>query len=220
MGEDFEQLSRRVSQLRGPHDRRPLEVSDLDPDPFEQFAGWLEEALAAHPDWPNAMTLATADARGRPSARMVLLKGIDESGFVFYTNKDSRKGRELDENPHAALLFYWPALEQQVRVSGAVTLVPEAEADGYFATRPFDSKLGAWASRQSEPLESRAALEAEVERYRERFGDDVPRPPHWGGYRLIPTEFEFWRSQPDRLHDRFLYRRGPQGTWTITRLHP
>ncbi len=219
MTEGFEDLTERVSQLRGGHTSEPLELDDLDPDPLVQFASWLEEALEAHPGWPNAMTLATADAKGSPSARIVLLKAVDENGFTFYTNLSSRKGRELEQNPHAALVFYWPMLERQVGVRGVVVKVSDSEADEYFATRPLDSKLGAWASEQSAPLASREELEGRVAANSERFGTDVPRPPHWSGFRLTPTEMEFWKARSNRLHDRFLYKRDSSG-WSITRLNP
>lgn len=219
MSDELERLSQEVAQLRATHNREPLDLDDLNPDPLLQFADWMRDALEEHPDWPNAVALATADGAGHPSVRMLLLKGVDETGFVFHTNKLSRKGKELKANPRAALVFYWPGLERQVRVTGDIQELSAAESDEYFATRPLASKLGAWASRQSEVLESRAALEAEVERYRERFGEDVPRPDHWGGFRLVPVEIEFWRSQPDRLHDRFLYRRTSEG-WAAVRLYP
>lgn len=188
--------------------------------PWSSFGRWLGEAVAAGLEEPNAMTLATATPAGAPSARMVLLKGYDGAGFTWYTNRESRKARELALNPYAALVFHWQPLHRQVRVLGQVTEVAAAEAEAYFATRPREAQLGAWASAQSRPLPDRAALEAEVARQQARFGDGpVPRPPHWGGFRLRPEELEFWQGRPHRLHDRLLYVRANAG-WTLTRLAP
>ena len=217
--EDLGRLSDRIASLRGEHSDEGLELEDLDADPFQQFGGWLADALKAHPDWPNAMTLATADANGRPSARTVLLKGVDHEGFVFFTNHESRKGRELAENPAAALVFYWPGLERQVSVRGTVERVSRDESQVYFDSRPVRSRLGAWASEQSRPLSDRSTLEAEVERLAAGFKDDIPLPDHWGGYRLVPDAFEFWKSRSNRLHDRFLYSKSSEG-WEICRLSP
>lgn len=218
--DNSDELNSLISGLRREHTDRPLELSDLDPDPIVQFQAWLAEAVEAHPGWPNAMTLATADASGHPSARIVLLKGVDASGFRFFTNYESRKAAELDVNPHAALVFHWPLLERQVRVSGPVVRTTTEDSDAYFATRPRGSALGAWASPQSRPIASRAELEEARARAEERFGDDVvPRPENWGGYLLTPTEIEFWHSRSDRLHDRFRYTL--EGTtWARTRLAP
>ncbi len=194
---------------------------DLAADPFEQFRLWFAEAEATEPPEPNAMTLATASRDGRPSARMVLLKGVDERGFVFYTNYESRKGHELAENPWGALTFWWPHMARQVRVEGYVEKVSPAESDAYFRTRPRGSQIGAWASPQSAVLPSRAELETRYREYEARFaGRDVPRPPHWGGYRLVPHTFEFWQGRLNRLHDRFRYRRDESGAWIIERLAP
>ena len=189
-------------------------------DPFARFQAWLAAAEASEPNDPNAMTLATATADGRPSARMVLLKGVDDRGFVFYTNRESRKGGELAENPHAALLFHWKSLRRQVRVEGPVEEVSAAESDSYFASRPRLSRLGAWASDQSRPLSSRAALVGRVAELelRYKFGE-IPRPPHWGGYRLVPEAFEFWQDMPYRLHDRSRLVRAAGG-WDESRLFP
>jgi pyridoxamine 5'-phosphate oxidase len=189
-------------------------------DPILRFHEALARARAASPSDPTAAALATADARGRPSVRMVLVKGVDERGFLFFTNRESRKARELAENPAAALCFHWPAIEEQVRVEGAVSLASDAEADAYFATRPRESRLGAWASRQSAPLASRAALEAELAHVEARFGaGEIPRPAFWGGYRIAPERIEFWRSAPGRLHHRERYERDGAG-WTVTLLQP
>ena len=166
------------------------------------------------------MTLATADEKGRPSARIVLLKGFDDRGFVFYTNYNSRKGRELNENSNACLLFYWPAVARQVRIEGEVEVISAEESDRYFDSRPLGSKIGAWASEQSEPVENRERLEKLFEEYGEQFGDNVPRPPHWGGYRLKPATIEFWQGRDNRLHDRLRYSLQDNGSWLIERLAP
>ena len=202
-------------------------------DPIARFQALFEKAQAVEPHDATAMTLATADARGRPSARVVLLKGVDARGFVFFTNRESKKGHDLAENPFAALAIHWPASQQQVRAEGRVERVSDAESDAYFATRARESQLGAWASQQSQPLASREALEARVAelaaRYPAHDGGDphtpgpagaVPRPPHWGGYRLVPDRIELWFAGPARLHDRFEYRRGEDGGWVMTRLNP
>ena len=204
--------------MEPPH-ARPLRRADLDPDPLRQFRRWFEEARA-HVDVPEAMVVATATREGAPSARFVLLKGFDEDGFVFYSNWWSRKGRELAENPRAALLFHWRELGRQVRIEGAVSLVDPAESEAYFRTRPRGAQLSAWASAQSEPVGSREELEARVAEVGARFaGGEVPLPPHWGGYRVSPAELEFWQHRDDRLHDRFRYRRAGGG-WQLGRLQP
>ncbi len=215
----LERLSDQISQIRSDQVDLPLELDDLHPDPFEQFATWLNEALEAHKGWPNAMTLATADAHGQPSSRIVLLKGIDRRGLSFFTNLGSRKANDLSVNPHASLTFYWPLQGRQVCIRGPVLRVPDAEADDYFETRPRSSQLGAWASKQSSPLASREELEQVVAELDARYPDEVPRPPHWGGFLLEPEAFEFWKSRAGRLHDRFLYQRQTED-WTITRLNP
>lgn len=191
-------------------------------DPFALFGAWMADAAAAELNDPEAMALATVDAKGLPNVRMILLKGADERGFVFYTNAESAKGNELAANPQAALLFHWKSLGRQIRLRGPVEPATEAEADAYFATRHRESRIGACASAQSRPLASRAALEAEVERLTKAFGDGpVTRPTHWRGYRLIPLEIEFWRHGAFRLHDRIVFRRAsPHQPWTKTRLYP
>lgn len=189
-------------------------------DPHMLFEEWLAEAMISEPNDPEAMALATADAEGRPSSRMVLLKGQDERGFVFYTNADSRKGDEIGANPHAALLFHWKSLRRQVRVEGPVAPVSEAEADAYFASRARDSRIGAWASDQSRPLASRATFEARYEEMKARFeGGEVPRPPHWSGYRVAPERIEFWSDRAYRLHERRLFTRTETG-WSEGLLYP
>ncbi|MFL6856289.1 MAG: pyridoxamine 5'-phosphate oxidase [Allosphingosinicella sp.] len=189
-------------------------------DPHALFEAWLAEARASEPNDATAMALATADAAGRPSVRMVLLKGHDARGFVFYTNLDSRKGAELAANPRAALLFHWKSLRRQVRIEGPVGPVADDEADAYFATRSRDSRLGAWASDQSRPLDSRATFEARYEEVRARFeGGEVPRPPRWSGWRVAPERIEFWSDRPHRLHERRLFTRGDDG-WSEGLLYP
>ncbi|GIK83099.1 MAG: pyridoxamine 5'-phosphate oxidase [Pseudorhodoplanes sp.] len=191
-------------------------------EPFALFAGWLKEATASESRDPNAMAVATVDADGLPDVRMVLMKGFDRNGFVFYTNMESTKGHQLAEAPRAALLFHWKTLNRQVRVRGPAEVVTEAEADAYFASRARLSRIGAWASKQSQPLESRLAFEKAVALYTAKFGTGtIPRPPHWSGFRIIPHEIEFWADRPFRLHDRIVFRRERPGEpWTRTRLYP
>ena len=190
-------------------------------DPHALFEDWLSEARLGEPNDPTAMALATAGPDGRPSCRMVLLKGHDERGFVFYTNLDSRKGGELDSNPRAALLFHWKSIRRQIRIEGAVEPVSDEEADAYFATRSRDSQLGAWASDQSRPLESRSIFEARYEAMKERFeGGEVPRPPRWSGWRVVPERIEFWTDRDHRLHERRLFVRDGGGGWSEGLLYP
>lgn len=197
-----------------------MDVAELDPDPLVQARRWYEQARTAGLDLPEAMTLATADAEGRPSARTVLLKGIDSRGFLFYTNYESRKGRELATNPYAALVLYWAQdPRRQVIAAGAVERLPAEESERYFRTRPLGSRLGAWASRQSEILDGRDALEAAFADAAARHGEDPPRPPWWGGYVLAPDRVELWQNRPNRLHDRFRYTRH-EGGWSVERLAP
>lgn len=199
--------------------RHGLSEAEAGDDPLTLFHRWFAEATAAGQHEPNAMTLATATLDGRPSARIVLLKGADGRGLAFFTNYNSRKGAELANNPRAALVFFWPACERQVRVEGTVAVVSEAESDEYFATRPVASRLGAWASEQSGVIPSREELERRHQELLEKYGDQVPRPPHWGGYRVVPTAWEFWQGRPSRLHDRIRFRKNV-GAWARERLAP
>jgi pyridoxamine 5'-phosphate oxidase len=213
-----------IAHLRTEYRRASLDEADVDADPYRQFARWFGEAVKAELPEPNAMTLATVGTDGRPGARIVLLKGFDERGFVFFTNYDSRKGHELAARPHAALLFHWTELERQVRIEGVAGKVDAAESDDYFASRPRASRLGAWASPQSEPVPDRAALEARFAAIEAQYRDAaaaVPRPAHWGGYRVVPEALEFWQGRRSRMHDRVRYRRDTAtGGWTIDRLAP
>ena len=233
-----------IADLRREYNLAGLRRRDLDAEPIAQFKRWFEQATGARasgrllkllvgfykslltlaragPEDVTAMTLATADKEGRPSARIVLLKGVDERGFIFFTNYDSRKGHELGENPQAAVAFYWAELERQVCIAGNVSKLSEAESEAYFRTRPRGSRLAAWASKQSDIVRDRAELEEEWKKFEGRYaGQEVPRPPYWGGYVLRPTRVEFWQGRPNRLHDRFRYTRQPDGGWLIERLAP
>jgi pyridoxamine 5'-phosphate oxidase len=233
-----------IADIRREYNLAGLRRRDLEPDPIAQFQRWFAQAAGARTSGRirsffvrlykslfmgerstlidvNAMTLATADKEGRPSARVVLLKGVDERGFIFFTNYDSRKGHELAENPNAALVFYWADQERQVCVAGKVSKVSEAESEAYFKSRPRGSRLAAWASRQSEVLPDRAALEAKWKELEAKYpGEEVPKPPYWGGYVLSPLRFEFWQGRPSRMHDRFRYSKQEDGSWKIERLSP
>jgi pyridoxamine 5'-phosphate oxidase len=237
-------LTMAIADLRREYNLTGLRRRDLDPDPIAQFNRWFEQASGARasgrlmktliriykallmvsgaqPMDVNAMTLATADKDGRPSARVVLLKGLDARGFIFFTNYDSRKGQELAQNPRAALVFYWAGLERQVCVAGDVVVLPANESEAYFNSRPRGSRLAAWASRQGEVIRDRAALEEKWKQLEQQFpGDEVPRPDYWGGYVLTPIRFEFWQGRPSRLHDRFRYTKQTDASWLIERLAP
>lgn len=209
-----------TADLRREYTLHGLSEADVKADPVEQFGIWFDQALAANVPDANAMALATTKPDGRPAARIVLLKHFDASGFLFFTNYHSRKGRDLAKNPAAALLFFWPQLERQIRIEGTVTLTTEAESDSYFRGRPLESRLGACASPQSEVVAGREELERRLAEFRARYqGDEVPRPSHWGGYRLTPEAFEFWQGRPGRLHDRLEYYRA-EGAWRLRRLAP
>ena len=208
-----------LADLRRDYSGKELSRSVVDRDPFTQFSIWLDQALSSEITDANAMVVSTVDADCRPSSRVVLLKGLDDRGFVFFTNYESRKGADLAYDPHISLTFFWPQLQRQVHVLGVAKKVSEQESEAYFKSRPLDSQIGAWASNQSSVIESRAALVARFQEIRERFGNDVPLPPFWGGYRVTPAQIEFWQGRASRLHDRIVYRL-VDGQWIIERLSP
>ena len=209
------------TSTRYDHTAGGLHRRDLDPDPIKQFGNWFTAAIELGIRDVNAMSLATAGTDAKPSLRIVLLKGFDHDGFVFFTNYESQKGRQLDANPYAALGFYWIEMDRQIRINGSVERTPRDESERYFHSRPLGSQLGAWASHQSEVLDARRVLDARMAEMTERFADKpIPLPPHWGGYRLIPQTIEFWQGRANRLHDRFRYTRQPAGTWLVDRLAP
>jgi pyridoxamine 5'-phosphate oxidase len=208
-----------IADIRQSYEKFELLETSLAATPFEQFTLWFNDVIKANVPEPNAMTLATTAQSGRPSARIVLLKGFDERGFVFFTNYSSRKGLELAENPLASLLFFWQPLERQVRLEGTIEKVSPAESDDYYHSRPLGSRIGAWVSPQSQTI-TRAELEARKESLTAELGDHPPRPSHWGGYRLVPDYAEFWQGRPSRLHDRMVFKRGPDGLWSRSRLAP
>lgn len=209
-----------VAELRREYARESLDESQVAADPFEQFGHWFDQARQSDVLEPNAMTLATCDGQGRPSARIVLLKEFDGQGFVFYTNYASRKGEEMAANANAALLFFWGPLERQVRIEGSIDKVTAAESDEYYQQRPLGARLGAWASPQSRVIEGRTVLESRLEAVTAQYAEDPPRPPHWGGYRLKPRLLEFWQGRPNRLHDRVRYLLSNDMRWAIERLAP
>ena len=214
-------MDKNIANLRQDYTLQGLSETEIDSNPFAQFKEWFDRALSADILEPNAMTVATTTPEGKPSARMVLLKDFDARGFVFYTNYNSHKAQELAENPQAALVFWWAELQRQVRICGRVEKVSDEESDKYFYSRPFSSRLGAWASNQSEVIENREVLEQQLEELKEKYQDrEVPRPSHWGGIRVIPAEIEFWQGRSSRLHDRLVYTRMEDGSWKIERLSP
>jgi pyridoxamine 5'-phosphate oxidase len=214
-------MSKLSRDPRYEHEAPILRRKDLDSDPIKQFSNWFTAAIEAQIRDVNAMSLATAGADGKPSVRIVLLKGFDQHGFVFFTNYDSEKGKQLEDNPFAALGFYWIELDRQIRINGRVKKTTREEAERYFHSRPVGSQVGAWASRQSEVIDARRVLDARFAEMSERYdGKNVPLPPRWGGFRLIPDRFEFWQGRPNRLHDRFRYTHTSSGTWQIDRLAP
>jgi pyridoxamine 5'-phosphate oxidase len=210
-----------IAAIRKVYQLESLLEKDLDPDPMRQFANWWQQALESKIEEPNAMTLATCSASGRPSARIVLLKGIENNGFVFFTNYLSRKGTEIHDNPFVSLLFFWKELERQVRIEGKITRVAAKESDEYFSSRPKESRIGAWSSPQSRVIESREILQKNVEKYNAQFAEGIiPRPEFWGGYQVQPDHIEFWQGRPGRLHDRLRYALAENNTWKIERLAP
>lgn len=214
-------MNKNIADIRRDYQLRTLLESDIAANPFEQFNTWWDDAVNSEIDEINAMTLATASATGIPSARIVLLKSVTEEGFVFFTNYNSHKGKELEENPHACLVFFWKELERQVRITGKVKKVPAAESDAYFNSRPAGSRIGAWASPQSEVIASREVIEQHIVQYEEEFaGSEISRPAHWGGYLVEPGIIEFWQGRSNRLHDRIQYSKQEDGSWTIDRLAP
>jgi pyridoxamine 5'-phosphate oxidase len=219
MSDDGPRVSTRLDDLRKEYSRATLDESQVDRDPFAQFGLWMEEAITAQALEPTAMTLSTVDARGRPSGRIVLLKGADPRGFVFFTNYESRKGRDLAAHPVAGLTFLWKELERQVRIEGSVEKVSPEESRAYYDTRPLGSRIGAWASPQSEAIENRTWLEKRWDELGRQYGENPPRPAHWGGYRVLPDRFEFWQGRRSRLHDRIAYDRAGD-RWKVSRLAP
>jgi len=209
-----------IADLRRDYTQATLSEHEVDPNPIQQFASWFEQTLASEIPEPNAMSLATVGANGRPSSRIVLLKDFDERGFTWYTNYDSRKGHDLASHPYAALTFHWVELERQVRIEGKVERVAEADSDAYFQIRPIKSRLGAIASAQSQPIDSRDLLEQKFDQAEAQYGETPPRPAHWGGYRLKPDWIEFWQGRRSRLHDRVVYTRDANGQWSRQRLQP
>ncbi|MBV9960693.1 MAG: pyridoxamine 5'-phosphate oxidase [Parafilimonas sp.] len=213
-------MNKSIADIRKDYLLHSLNEEDVAADPIDQFARWWNEALNSEITEPNAMTLATSTKDGKPSARIVLLKGLNKNGFVFYTNYNSHKGNELTENPYAALVFFWKEIERQVRIEGEVEKVSAEESDAYFLSRPEGSRIGAWASPQSTIIKNRQLLETNVERFTKEFKNSISRPSHWGGYRVMPLKIEFWQGRSNRLHDRLQYTKTVEGSWKVERLAP
>ena len=214
-------MNKNIADIRKDYQLQSLLETDVAADPFTQFDHWWNDAVKSELNEINAMTLATASLTGIPAARIVLLKAVTDAGFMFFTNYNSQKGKELEENPHACLVFFWKELERQVRITGSVARVSSQESDEYFYSRPAGSRIGAWASPQSSVIESRETIEKNILQYEEQFsGIEIARPPHWGGYIVIPTVIEFWQGRPSRLHDRIQYSKLPDGSWKVERLAP
>lgn len=220
MEREKESLFEAIQSLRKDYTQGRFDEKTAKDDPFEQFSEWFEQVLKSDFIEPTAMVLSTVDKNGIPSSRVVLLKKFDNSGFVFFTNYESKKGNDIEENPNVSLLFYWDKLERQVRIVGKAEKISKEESEEYFRTRPYLSRIGAWASKQSSPLKSRFTLMREVAKLTIKFPKEVPLPPHWGGYRIVPYYFEFWQGRPSRLHDRIAYILQANGTWTKQRLYP
>jgi pyridoxamine 5'-phosphate oxidase len=213
-------MQKNIADIRRDYSLHSLNESDVASNPIEQFARWFNEALTSEIIEVNAMTLATSSKDGKPSARIVLLKGFDERGFVFFSNYESKKGKALAENPNAALIFFWKEIERQIRIEGVIEKISAAESDEYFFSRPEGSRLGAWASPQSKIIKNRDVLEENVQRFSNEFKNSIPRPPHWGGYRVMPELMEFWQGRSNRLHDRIQYTKTGSGSWKVDRLAP
>ncbi len=214
-------MDKSIAHIRQEYTQRTLDLGDVHPHPVQQFQQWFQEAIDAQVPEPNAMTLSTISAEGTPSARIVLLKGVEEHTFVFYTNYQSRKGQEMEAHPQVALTFFWPALERQVRVEGTVHKVSEAQSTHYFHSRPRSSQIGAWVSPQSQKIEDRSVLDQRQEAFEKKFaGQTIPKPPYWGGYAVQPHRMEFWQGRPSRLHDRILYTLSGHNQWHRERLAP
>ncbi|PYS98649.1 MAG: pyridoxamine 5'-phosphate oxidase [Acidobacteria bacterium] len=212
-------MDKNLFDLRREYSMEELSESSVAADPIVQFGNWFEEYLNSEPREPNAFVLSTVDQNSNPTSRVVLLKGFDQNGFVFFTNYESKKARDLDANPNASLNFFWPELERQIRISGVADKTSLEESEAYFASRPRESQIGAWASKQSDVLSERKTLEDRVNDIRERFDGEIPCPPFWGGFRIVPSSFEFWQGRPSRLHDRIRYEKEAAG-WRILRLYP
>ena len=213
-------MNKSIADIRKDYRLRSLDEGDAAADAIEQFSRWWADAIKSEIDEVNAMTLATSTADGKPSARIVLLKDYDETGFVFFTNYASNKGKQLETNPYAALIFFWKELERQVRIEGTVEKIDDVQSNEYFFSRPVGSRIGAWASPQSEIIENRSVLDKNTEKYNQLFGEVIPRPLYWGGYRVIPSSIEFWQGRINRLHDRLLYTKQHSGAWKMERLAP